>query len=310
MARKQNPMRQSWLGEGQTEGWVPQRLELKVSPAWRHRPAPLMRLLERIEIEHLRHAGTENGNLIVTYDQFVEHRVSRRAIRPLLELAETLGLLEVRQSGEWVNDIRAPNCYRLTYLPENGGRRAPTDEWVNTTDDAARIAVARFQKRLGKKPTPQYPNLQHTSAQTCTEPTPTSAQSDKSPVPKRALSLISGGKPAKTGGAASIPSASEPVSTAGISGDARVLLRWMQGYNGLPTHRTAQQNLSGALRGDAIRAASQALSDAGFVKIEDVPNTKGSVSKVYRLTDAGRDPALLNNGDQFDLETWLSEAAH
>lgn len=196
--RSQNPMRRSWLDDTDG-GWVPHRLKLLVSPAWRHRPIPLAKILERIEIEHMRHAGKENGHLIVSYDQFVEHGISRRTIRGSIDLGVVLGLLEVRQSGEWAGDVRMPNMYRLTYLPEKD-RKAPTDEWEGVENDKALALVAEYQNSLSRKQTP--------SAKTCTPPVPkpavdtpsTSAKTCKSPVPKRTLSLISGRKPTELSG--------------------------------------------------------------------------------------------------------------
>ncbi len=183
-------MRRSWLDDTDG-GWIPHRLKLLVSPAWRHRPIPLAKILERIEIEHMRHAGKENGHLIVSYDQLVEHGVSRRTIRGSIDLGVALGLLEVRQSGEWAGDVRTPNMYRLTYLPEKD-RKAPTDEWEGIENAKALDLIGEYQSGLSKKQTP--------SAKTCTPPVPkpavdtpsTSAKTCNSPVPKRTLPLISG----------------------------------------------------------------------------------------------------------------------
>ncbi len=132
-------MRRSWLDD--TEGgWVPHRLRLLISPAWRHRPKPLARILERLEIEHLKHGGAENGYLVVTYAQFIAHGVSRKAIRGALSAGVALGLLEVIQTVEWIGELRPPNQYRITYLPAKD-RRAPTDEWASVSEEAAKSAV-------------------------------------------------------------------------------------------------------------------------------------------------------------------------
>src|SRR5687768_13221199 len=93
-------------------------VRLVLSPAWQHRPRPLCRVLERLEVEHMRHGGKENGQLCVSFDQLVEYGVSRRVIRPAIDAGVQLGLLVVRQSDELVRNVRAPNQYRLTYVPE------------------------------------------------------------------------------------------------------------------------------------------------------------------------------------------------
>src|SRR5215472_6540411 len=43
--------------------WVPHSAELIASPAWRARSLHVVRLLDRIELEHCAHAGRENGYL-------------------------------------------------------------------------------------------------------------------------------------------------------------------------------------------------------------------------------------------------------
>lgn len=124
--------------------WIPHRLELLLSPAWRHAPRPLKNILERLEIEHLRHGGTRNGELYVAYQQIVEHGVSRRSIRAALALGQKLGLIEVFQEEESRRDIRPPNRFRLTYVPARG-KSAPTDEWKGVSEDRARALVAAFK---------------------------------------------------------------------------------------------------------------------------------------------------------------------
>jgi hypothetical protein len=58
--------------------WVPHAAALIASPAWRARSLHVVRLLDRIELEHCAHAGRENGYLTVTYQQFVEWGIGRR----------------------------------------------------------------------------------------------------------------------------------------------------------------------------------------------------------------------------------------
>ena len=118
--------------------WVPHRLELVLSPAWRLAPVPLRRLIERLEIEHMRHGGRLNGHLYVAYVQFVAAGVSRRRIGAVLVLGQQLGLIETIRSGEPNGDLRAPNSYRLTYLPidahgidKDGVQRAPEPNPMN-----------------------------------------------------------------------------------------------------------------------------------------------------------------------------------
>ena len=89
-----------------------------------------------------------------------------------------------------------------------------------------------------------------------------------------------------------------------LSDDERTFLRWLNGFNGTATHRTAQQNLSGQLKGDGIVEGGKSLAEKGLLKIQQTGR-----SRVYVLTEAGRDPSLLHDPDQFDLVNWLAEAA-
>jgi hypothetical protein len=134
-----NRGRRKWL-----TCFIPHRLELMLSPAWQMAPKPLRRVLERLEIEYLRHGAQNNGQLFVAFSQFTNSGVSKRSIRPTLDLGTALGLLEVARS-ETVGDIRAPNAYRLTYVPAKSAS-APTDEWKLVTKDRAHSLVAQFKR--------------------------------------------------------------------------------------------------------------------------------------------------------------------
>jgi len=125
--------------------FVPRRLEFYLSPAWSLAPRPLKTIIERLEVEHLRHGGYRNGELFVSYSQFVEAGVSRRTVRPALELGERLGLLEVFRDENPSGDIRPENRYRLTYVPAMN-RKTPTDEWMSITGDQAEALVSEFRK--------------------------------------------------------------------------------------------------------------------------------------------------------------------
>jgi hypothetical protein len=111
--------------------------ELIASAAWRARSIHVVRLLDRLELEHMAHAGCENGMLIATYDQLVEYGIGRRFIRRAIEEAGRLGLIEAKL-GLYRGAARtAPSRFRLTYLrskviPGDGTAAyyvAPTHEW-------------------------------------------------------------------------------------------------------------------------------------------------------------------------------------
>jgi hypothetical protein len=95
-------------------------------------------MLDCFELEHCRHAGKENGYLIVTYNQFVEWGIARRFItRTITELEDAM-LLVVEHRGRGTSGRGDPNLYRLTYLkskvvPITGSPYfvEPTNDWEN-----------------------------------------------------------------------------------------------------------------------------------------------------------------------------------
>jgi hypothetical protein len=125
---------------------------LRDSPAWRAMSGDAHKLLGLIELEHMRHGGQKNGDLVVTYADMAKYglghfRICARAVREI----EVLGLAEVTHGRAGNREFREPNRYRLTYLPANG--KPPSDEWreIKTIEDAK----ARLQSiRRRRKPSP------------------------------------------------------------------------------------------------------------------------------------------------------------
>ena len=62
--------------------------ELLTSPAWRAMSPNAARLIDFLLVEHTNHAGTENGNLLATYDQLA---VSCNSSACLLEVIDSHG---------------------------------------------------------------------------------------------------------------------------------------------------------------------------------------------------------------------------
>lgn len=102
------------------------------------------RVVERIELEHMAHAGTMNGELKVTYDDFSRFGLSsRRMTSESIRIAEKLGFIDVVARGvRAFGDARRPSRYALTWLPRCD-RTSATNRWQRiTTRAAARAAVA------------------------------------------------------------------------------------------------------------------------------------------------------------------------
>lgn len=126
--------------------WVAHRAAMTSSPAWRAAPLSVRRILDRLEAEHMAHAGKMNGSLSVSYGQFVKEGVSRKDVRRALILAEQLGLLKVVRNTQKIGgQLRDPNVYRLTYLPADG--RNPTDDWKRVTAQDAKAALDAYRAK-------------------------------------------------------------------------------------------------------------------------------------------------------------------
>jgi hypothetical protein len=63
--------------------YVPHLRELIEAPAWRVLSLSARRLLDRIEIEHVRHGGQEKGQLAVTFDDFAKYGIIATLSPPL-----------------------------------------------------------------------------------------------------------------------------------------------------------------------------------------------------------------------------------
>ncbi len=138
--------------------WVMHRRLMKESPAWRAAPDNVRRVLDRLELEHMRHGGTANGQLIVTYDEFQRWGIRRASIALAIRQAVGLGFLEVTRAGyKSAAEFRVPSLYRLTYVFGRGreGRQDPTDEWerISSDDEAqAILSEARAPRRRRSRP--------------------------------------------------------------------------------------------------------------------------------------------------------------
>jgi hypothetical protein len=127
--------------------FVPLGLALLESPAWRAMSREALLLLARVEVEHMRHGGKENGCLIIPYGDLENyiggHR--RMVIRALAEV-EALGLLQIRRGRGGHGVYRLPNAYRLTYLATADA--PPSNEWAQIkTLEEAKTRVASVKRR-------------------------------------------------------------------------------------------------------------------------------------------------------------------
>jgi hypothetical protein len=98
-----------------------------------------------LKSSNMEHAGTENGQLICTYDQFARRASVALAIRQLT----ALGFLQVTEQGRRaIAEVRQPSRYRLTYPPVlsrmGNDQIEPTNDWRRiTTDEEVAAALER-----------------------------------------------------------------------------------------------------------------------------------------------------------------------
>jgi hypothetical protein len=128
----------------------PHLISMLESPAWRVLSLGARRVLDRIEIELANHGGRDNGQLPVTYDDFVNYGVHRHSIRPAINELVALGFLEITRVGRAGNaDFREPNLFRLTFRPSKSTSSDGSHEWkaVKSEEEAERLAkAARVEK--------------------------------------------------------------------------------------------------------------------------------------------------------------------
>src|SRR5262245_49156431 len=96
-----------WLTRGMLE-----------SCAWRAMPLVARKAVERVMVEHMKHAGHDNGSLIVTTDDFVKYGIPRRSVPHALAVSEALGFLQITRGRLSYGTARQPNRFLLTMRPQ------------------------------------------------------------------------------------------------------------------------------------------------------------------------------------------------
>ncbi|MFZ5671732.1 MAG: hypothetical protein ACOZAM_02085 [Pseudomonadota bacterium] len=130
------------------EPFIWKTLRLISSDAWRFRSIHCTRLLDFLEIEHLRHGGVENGALVAPYNQLETFGIGRRFISKTIAEAETRKLVEVKRGGLKGRGMSDLSRFRLTYCwtksRVNGlwDWHLPTDDWQTYKEPGHQIISA------------------------------------------------------------------------------------------------------------------------------------------------------------------------
>lgn len=140
-----------WFGKHlkppKDEPWVWFTRAMLETPSWAALSINGRRAMDRLLLEHMAHAGTENGNLIATHDQFREFGISSSQIRPAIDELVFLGFIRCKRGGRWAGK-NTPSKYRLTWLGDNVGA-APTNEWQSVRSE--QIDAWKNQRRELRK---------------------------------------------------------------------------------------------------------------------------------------------------------------
>jgi hypothetical protein len=113
------------------------------SPAWRALDMQDRRALDRIWLEHMNHAGTANGELIVTHQNFRESGVRGDSVADAIERLEALGWIDIMLRGKASFDgAHFPSKYSLTWLPQVRPFKLATNRWkTHKNKEAVRGAL-------------------------------------------------------------------------------------------------------------------------------------------------------------------------
>lgn len=116
------------------------------SLAWRSLSLAGRQVLDLVMLEHMAHAGCMNGDLIVSYDDFVKSGIDRRSIAKAIDLCVCLGFLDLIQRGiRAYGPSRRPSVYGLTWL-DRCDRTFATNRWRNIrTDQDVAAATAEVE---------------------------------------------------------------------------------------------------------------------------------------------------------------------
>ena len=122
--------------------FAPRPRELLESRAWAVASVHARRLVEFLELEHLRHGGQENGLLAAPRQQLRAVGIHPRSISAAIEDGVKLGLVDVCRGSR-----RRPSLYTLTWLHLHDGT-PPTNRFTECDAAAeAMIAAAKQAKR-------------------------------------------------------------------------------------------------------------------------------------------------------------------
>jgi hypothetical protein len=109
------------------EQFIAHTREMRESIAWRYLPDNARRILDRLELEHMHHAGGENGRLPCTYADFARAGIRRRSVSLAIQQCEALGFLEVTNAGRAVTGGKPMAKHVPAHLPHRQPQQCAAD---------------------------------------------------------------------------------------------------------------------------------------------------------------------------------------
>lgn len=131
------------------EQWIWLTRELLESPAFRGLSGTARQVLFELCIEHTAHGGTENGNLIRTYEQLSSAGVRRPSLPSAISELQEFGFIDVRK-GLYFRGTHTPSRYALTWLPLPNGEK-PTNRWRTITAEHVEAHRASQKRKWALK---------------------------------------------------------------------------------------------------------------------------------------------------------------
>jgi hypothetical protein len=127
--------------------WVWLTREMIESEAWRSLSRAARLVVDRLMIEHMLHAGTENGSLVVTYVDFVKFGIRRESLPAAIAEAVAKGWIIITEKGRpSVGPDRWPTHYALGWLPLHDGAAALNKWKAWTTSRAVRPIPGKYRE--------------------------------------------------------------------------------------------------------------------------------------------------------------------
>jgi hypothetical protein len=118
-------------------------VELITSPAWRTAPLNTLRFVFLLLAEHQRHAGTENGNLVCTFNDCYEGGILRGSVKTAQLDAVKRGLCYQTTLGNATRGAgRRPSTFGIGWLGGRDGSPAP-NRWKGYKPPAPTKRVVR-----------------------------------------------------------------------------------------------------------------------------------------------------------------------